>query len=202
VRTDSIREKTAVLAISTPWFVVPFDVKSLRIRIKLREEVRDADGDKNFLARLDTVALKFEGLRRMAYDARRDRMQPQRFEKRAAQSPHAAQFMRRRRAMAECLIDLGDELFQQFRMPQQLVNEKGASARRGVETRQDGAESKGGKVVFGQRLAIDPARQNDIRDRPFVLRSRDVPMFVKDLPGKLKQRRFCPAVARAPHAQG
>jgi hypothetical protein len=55
-----------VLTIFTPGFVVPFDVKSLRMRIKLREEVRDAIGDKNFLACLDTIALKFEGLHHMA----------------------------------------------------------------------------------------------------------------------------------------
>ena len=84
MRADSPRVKNAVLTIFTPRFVVPFDVKSLRMRIKLREEVRDAVGDKNFLARLDTIALKFEGLHHMAYDARRDRMQPQSFEKRAA----------------------------------------------------------------------------------------------------------------------
>ena len=78
MRADSPRVENAVLTVFTPRFVVPFDVKSLRIRIKLREEVGDTDGDQNFLA------LKFEGLRRMADDARRHRMQPQSFEKRAA----------------------------------------------------------------------------------------------------------------------
>jgi hypothetical protein len=70
--------------------VVPFDVKSLRIRIKLREEVWDADGDQNFLARLDAIAVKLERLRGMSYDSGRDRMQPQRFEKGAAERPHPA----------------------------------------------------------------------------------------------------------------
>src|SRR3954468_8689943 len=131
---DPPRVENTVLAIFTPRWVVPFDVKSLRIRIKLWEEVGNADGDQNLLAPLDRIALKFEGLRRMAYDARRDRMQAQSLKKRAAECPHVTQFMSRRRAMAECLIDLSDDLFQQLWMPQQFVNEKGACTRRGVET--------------------------------------------------------------------
>src|SRR5437868_1581572 len=139
MRADTPRIKNAVLPVFTPRLVIPFDIKSFRIRIKLREEVRDAGGDKNFLAHLDTIALKFEGLRDMASDAWCDRVQPQGFEKRATECPHAAQFMSRWRAIAECLIDLRVDLFHDVWMPQQFVNEERARARRGVETRQDRA---------------------------------------------------------------
>src|SRR5262249_31819091 len=133
MRADAPRVENAVLTIFAPRRVVPFNVKSFRIRKKLRQEIRNADGDQNFLARLDPVALKFERLRRVAYDARRHWMQPQGLQKRAAECPHVAQFLGRGRAMAERLIDLSVDLCQQLRLAQQLVNKKRAGARRGVE---------------------------------------------------------------------